>query len=152
MEKQEQPSTNNSGKSFTDVLIELNTTRNDMLNNINSFGGNISNNNVTNRVGFLFGIIKIILENFIERFLTFFSMLMTALDKFHKEVTDNAVKYDGRLADLEDKVNKMAQQYVPIITERQALDTRLKENSMSMYSGGNKTGTRRRRNANKKRK
>jgi len=72
MEKQEQPSTNNSGKSFTDVLIELNTTRNDMLNNITSFGGNISNNNVTNRVGFLFGIIKIILENFIERFLTFF--------------------------------------------------------------------------------
>ena len=63
MEKQEQPSTNNSGKSFTDVLIELNTTRNDMLNNINSFGGNISNNNVTNRVGLLFGIIKIILEN-----------------------------------------------------------------------------------------
>jgi hypothetical protein len=152
MEKQEQPSTNNSGKSFIDVLIELNKTRNDMLNNITSVDGNISNNNVTNRVNLLFGIIKIILENFIERFLSFFSMLMTGVDTFHKEVTENALKYDARLANLEDKVNKMAEQFVPIITERQALDTRLKENSSSMYSGGNKTGTRRRRNANKKRK
>jgi hypothetical protein len=134
------------------VLIELNKTRNDMLNNITSVDGNISNNNVTNRVNLLFGIIKIILENFIERFLSFFSMLMTGVDTFHKEVTENALKYDARLANLEDKVNKMAEQFVPIITERQALDTRLKENSSSMYSGGNKTGTRRRRNANKKRK
>ena len=59
---------------------------------------------------------------------------------------------DTRLVNLENKVNQMGLQFLPIIKERQKLDDSLKENSNSMYSGGNKTGTRRRRSANKKRK
>lgn len=152
MEKQEQPTTTNAGKSFTDVLFELNTTKNEMLNNIKTYDRNISNGNLVTRVGYLYTVFETILEKFFNHFINFFLMLMTSLDTFHKEVTDNAVKYNARLANLEEKVNKMAQQFDHIITERQAYDARLKENSMSMYSGGNKTGTRRRRNANKKRK
>jgi len=152
MEKQEQPTTTNAGKSFTDVLFELNTTKNEMLNNIKTYDRNISNGNLVTRVGYLYTVFETILEKFFNHFINFFLMLMTGFDKFHKEVTDNAVKYDTRLANLEEKVNKMAQQFDHIITERQAYDARLKENSNSMYSGGNKTGTRRRRNANKKRK
>ena len=53
--------------------------------------------------------------------------------------------YNNKFNTLADQIVKMESLYNQIITERQALDKRHKENSSSMYAGSTKTRRRRRR-------
>ena len=129
-------------------ISQLNMTYNDLINNIRNNGSNISNANIGSRVGFLYMAFQKLLENIVTMFINFMSKTQDMLVTFDAAFKER----DTRLVNLEKKVNQMGLQFLPIIKERQELDNRLKESSMSMYSGGNKTGTRRRRSANKKRK
>ena len=143
-----EPIVSNQENNLGNGLSQLNTTYNDLLNNIKNYGSNISTGNLVTRVGFLYMAFEILLEKIFKIFINFMSKTHNILG-----IIDMAFKErDTRLVNLENKVNQMGLQFLPIIKERQKLDDSLKENSNSMYSGGNKTGTRRRRSANKKRK
>ena len=139
---------NNQENKLGNGLSQLNTTYNDLLNNIKNYGSNISTGNLVTRVGFLYMAFEILLEKIFKIFINFMSKTHNTLGIFDMAFKER----DTRLVNLENKVNQMGLQFLPIIKERQKLDDSLKESSMSMYSGGNKTGTRRRRSANKKRK
>jgi hypothetical protein len=128
--------------------LGINTIYNDLINNIKNNGSNISNANLGSRVGFLYMAFQTLLEKIVTIFINFMSKTQAMLSSFDMAFKER----DTRLVNLENKVNQMGLQFLPIIKERQKLDDSLKENSNSMYSGGNKTGTRRRRNVNKRRK
>ena len=153
---------NNQENKLGNGVSQLNVTYNDLINSIHINGNNISTANLVTRVSVLYMVFETLLKKIVTMFINFMSKTQNMLIIFDKTFTDfsniltlldkDNKERDTRLLNLEDNVNQMGLQFLPIIKERQELDNRRKESSMSMYSGGNKTGTRRRRSANKKRK
>ena len=153
---------NQDASLFQKGITQLNTLNNGMINNIYSNIGNIDNRNIVFKTGQLFKMLQTLLEGIVAQFITFMSVthsqflsINAKFAKFSQVLGEIDSKFDTiteKIIQMEDKMNTMAEQFIPIVKERQQLDTRLKDNSSSMYSGGNKTRTQRRRNVNKKHK
>ena len=153
---------NQDASLFQKGITQLNTLNNGMINNIYSNIGNIDNRNIVFKTGQLFKMLQTLLEGIVAQFIPFMSVshsqflsINGKIAKFSQVLGEIDSKFDTiteKIIQMEDKMNTMAEQFIPIVKERQQLDTRLKDNSSSMYSGGNKTRTQRRRNVNKKHK
>ena len=162
MNKIESSTENQDAAHFQKGITQLNTLNNGMINDIYSTNGNIDNRNIVFKTGLLFKMLQTLLQNMVASFITFMSesyseflSINGKIAKFSQVLGDIDSKFDTmneKMLQMEDKMNTMAEQFIPVVKERQRLDARLKENSAGMYSGGNKTRTQRRRNVNKKHK
>lgn len=138
-------------RGINDLRREMNT----MINSVVTSGTNISQQNLVTRTGMLFSYIQDILQKFISVFINFMEDTIGTNIKtennFYKitaqfdTINGNFNNYNNKFNTLADQIVKMESLYNQIITERQALDKRHKENSSSMYAGSTKTRRRRRR-------
>ena len=162
MNNQEPSTGNQEGAIFQKGINNLNTLNNDMMNNISTTSGNIDNRNIVLKTGQLFKMLQTLLESIVAPFIAFmaeshrqFLSNNSKFTKFGQVLGDIDTKFDtinAKMFQMENKMNTMGEQFMPVVKERQRLDARLKENSANMYSGGNKNKTQRRRNVNKKHK
>lgn len=147
----EPPTEQQEGMTFQKGISQLNSLNNSMINDISIYGPNITNGNIVSRTGQLFKILQTLLQGIVAQFITF----MSESHSHSMAVGQVLGDLNAKMIEMENKMNKlnnMAEQFIPIVKERQRLDDRLKGNSSSMYSGGNKNRTQRRRNVNKKHK
>lgn len=148
MNNVEQPTENKEGISFQKGITQLNTLNNSMINDIYTNIGNIDNRNIVFKTGKLFKMLQTLLEGIVAQVITF----MSESHSHSMAVGQVLGDLNAKMIEMENKMNNMTEQFIPVVKERQRLDARLKENSSSMYSGGNKNRTQRRRNVDKKHK
>lgn len=144
----EQPTGNQEGMSFQKGIAQLNSLNNSMINDIYTNIGNIDNRNIVFKTGKLFKMLQTLLEGIVAQVITF----MSESHSHSMAVGQVLGDLNAKMIEMENKMNNMTEQFIPVVKERQRLDARLKENSSSMYSGGNKNRTQRRRNVDKKHK
>jgi hypothetical protein len=162
MNNQEPSTGNQEGETFQKGIRQLNILNNDMINDISTISVNIDNRNIVIKTGQLFKMLQNLLQSIVAPFIAFMGeshkQFLSNNGKFTKlsqVLGDIDTKFDtinAKMVQMENKMNTMGEQFMPVVKERQRLDARLKENSASMYSGGNKNKTQRRRNVNKKHK
>lgn len=148
MNNVEQPTENKEGMSFQKGITQLNTLNKSMINDIYTNIGNIDNRNIVFKTGKLFKMLQTLLEGIVAQVITF----MSESHSHSMAVGQVLGDLNAKMIEMENKMNNMTEHFIPVVKERQRLDARLKENSSSMYSGGNKNRTQRRRNVDKKHK